>query len=342
MTIRIKKDRIEFDGYTLFETSEGFFFSGQITGSQIQDAFQGTVAGITVAGYAGGSPDALSTIDKFPFASEANNVTNVGSLPVTLYYSAGVSSPTHGYSAGGSVPSLPGITSAMYRFPFASFGTAVQTCNVSWNNYASSSNSSRENGYIVGGSCVPTGVTQNRIEKFPFATISTTVNVASMTCGTREGMSIGGSSSTTHGYIAGGTPNRTVPGTTSNIEKFLFATDSTATFVGSLSGGARSRGAGTSSTTSGYMAGGYGNNFIDKFPFATDSNSTNVACLSALSMGGNSGVSSTSNGYSMAGNSPVAPGLVNCLFRHPFSSDTNASCVASLRTSNNTSAGAQD
>ena len=339
MTIRIKKDRIEFDGYTLFETSEGFFFSGQITGCQIQDAFQGTIAGISAAGYA--TPGPINTIDKFPFASEVNNVTNVGTLPATVYYSTGVSSQTHGYSAGGGGP--PGVVfNTINRFPFASFGTAVQTCNISYNNYASSSNSSIDNGYVVGGSCVPTGATQNRIEKFPFATIASSVNVASMTCGTREGMSIGGSNSPTHGYIAGGTPNRTVPTTTANIEKFLFATDSTATFVGSLSGGARSRGSGSSSTTSGYMAGGYGNNFLDKFPFATDSNSTNIGCLSSLSIGGQAGVSSTTNGYSLAGYSAASTLLINSLFKYPFSSDSNASCVASLRTCNNVSAGLQD
>ena len=90
------------------------------------------------------------------------------------------------------------------------------------------------------------------------------------------------------------------------------------------------------------MAGGYGNNFLDKFPFATDSNSTNIGCLSSLSMGGQAGVSSTTNGYSLGGYSPVTLVATACIFKYPFSSDSNASCVASLRAGVSVPAGFQD
>ena len=65
------------------------------------------------------------------------------------------------------------------------------------------------------------------------------------------------------------------------IDKFSFATDGNATDVGDLTVG-RQTGAGSSSTTHGYSAGGYGpgtSNIIDKFPFSTDANATDVGDL---------------------------------------------------------------
>jgi hypothetical protein len=83
MTIRVKKDRIEFvsdEGttYTLRETGDGFSFDGVIEGTNIfQDGFQGTVAGYTSGGFS--PPGNLNTIDKFPFATDTN-ATDVGDI----------------------------------------------------------------------------------------------------------------------------------------------------------------------------------------------------------------------------------------------------------------------
>ena len=84
MTIRVKKDRIEFvsdEGttYTLRETGDGFSFDGVIEGTNIfQDGFQGTRFGYSSGRYA--SPgNATNVIDKFPFAADTN-ATDVGDL----------------------------------------------------------------------------------------------------------------------------------------------------------------------------------------------------------------------------------------------------------------------
>jgi hypothetical protein len=83
MTIRVKKDRIEFvsdEGttYTLRETGDGFSFDGVIEGTNIfQDGFQGTVAGFKC--WRVSLQLILNTIDKFPFAVDTN-ATDVGDI----------------------------------------------------------------------------------------------------------------------------------------------------------------------------------------------------------------------------------------------------------------------
>jgi hypothetical protein len=91
----------------------------------------------------------------------------------------------------------------------------------------------------------------------------------------------GGQSSTTHGYVSGGTPS-TAPTIYNTIDKFPFASDGNASDVGDLASIAHILSTGQSSTTSGYTSGGrYGSadNVIEKFPFSTDSNSTDVGDL---------------------------------------------------------------
>ena len=95
-----------------------------------------------------------------------------------------------------------------------------------------------------------------------------------------------GSSSTTHGYACGSFILPPEAGT-NVIDKFPFAADTNATDIGDLTQ-ARGLGSGTSSTVSGYCAGGYSNgqkNTIDKFPFATDTNATDVGDLTLARYG---------------------------------------------------------
>ena len=69
-----------------------------------------------------------------------------------------------------------------------------------------------------------------------------------------------------------------MPGSTTVIEKFPFASDANATNIGSITLG-RYGAAGNSSDVSGYTAAGYSPvsfNVIDKFPFASDGNATDV------------------------------------------------------------------
>ena len=88
----------------------------------------------------------------------------------------------------------------------------------------------------------------------------------------RDGVS--GQSSTVSGYTSGGSPNYDI------IDKFPFASDSSATDVGDLFVHNRN-GSGQSSSVSGYTSGGGSTspanwNVIQKFSFNTDSNGTEV------------------------------------------------------------------
>jgi hypothetical protein len=95
--------------------------------------------GYTSGGFTGpGDPNRNDTIDKFPFASNAN-ATDVGDLSVTRNACVGQSSTTHGYSAGGwepgGGPTAP--SNVIDKFPFASdfSGTATDVGNLTWRRY---------------------------------------------------------------------------------------------------------------------------------------------------------------------------------------------------------------
>ena len=86
------------------------------------------------------------------------------------------------------------------------------------------------------------------------------------------------SNSTTHIYICGG---HTGGSYSQDITKYAFGSNSNATDIGNLVGGVSGWGAGTSSTTYGYIHGGSPSyrNVIEKFSFSTDGNSTDVGDL---------------------------------------------------------------
>ena len=103
--------------------------------------------------------------------------------------------------------------------------------------FASSNQQSTTHGYTAGGYGYPPGVV-NTIQKFPFSSFTTGTDVGDLipdgapspnSPGRRAYMS--GSSSTTHGYGAGGEP----PGNAINqIQKFAYASDGNSTSVGDL------------------------------------------------------------------------------------------------------------
>jgi len=133
------------------------------------------------------------------------------------------------------------------------------------------------------------------------------------------------------GYTAGGNIN---PFATSNvIDKFPFSSDGNATDVGDLTVG-RGGGAGLTSETDGYAAGGQSwtpanpywdqRNIVDKTPFSSDANSTDVGDLQGTKIGGVGSASSSENGYVFGGcgyATPSPPGGNNLLQidKFPFS-----------------------
>ena len=87
----------------------------------------------------GGTPttnSVVDTIDKFPFASDAN-ATDVGTLGAGHTSGVGQSSTTHGYFSGGS-----GLGGAIiYKFPFAVDANSTGVGNLT---------TSRANGRVAG------------------------------------------------------------------------------------------------------------------------------------------------------------------------------------------------
>jgi hypothetical protein len=170
------------------------------------------------------------------------------------------------------------------------------------------------NGYI--GS----GVYKNTIDKFSFVTDENATDVADAAYSIS---SDAGTNSSTHGYLAGGTP-----GPVDYIQKFTFATDSNASDIGDLTL-ARYGLAGSTSSTYGYSSGGYSGGFknvIDKFPFASDANATDVGdCQTAYWI---SGSQSSTHGYLAGGYNGSA--YLNQIEKFSFSSDGNTSDVGDL------------
>ena len=99
--------------------------------------------------------DRTDTIDKFPFASDAN-ATDVSNLTGSRWSGAGQSSATHGYTSGGQPDDFEKVVD---RFQFASDGNATTWGHFSlgafYSNgrYAAAGQSSIENGfgYTSGG-----------------------------------------------------------------------------------------------------------------------------------------------------------------------------------------------
>ena len=256
-----------------FATDAGATDVGDLTRNQDGSAGQSSnVSGYTSGGNPTGEfPIGDKTIDKFPFATNAN-ATNVGDLTVARpSIGGGQSSTVSGYTCGGdTTPPPTSQSNVIDKFPFASDSNATDVGDLTVARYSVAGQSSDVSGYTSGG------YSKNVIDKFPFASDANATDVGDL-IGERNFRS--GQSSTVSGYVSGG------PSTTNIIEKFPFATNANATDVGDLFL-TRNRAAGQSSTVSGYTSGGQyspspGNNAtIDKFPFASDSNATSVGNLS--------------------------------------------------------------
>jgi hypothetical protein len=210
-----------------------------------------------------------NTIDKFPFAIDAN-ATDVGDLPVVTSGCGGTQSTEQGFVSGGFNPPGGTITNTISKFPFATDTNTTDHGDLVQGTARSAMSASPTHGYMAGGD---PGV--NTIQKFPFASTSGQKDVGDLTV---EKYIRAGVSSDTHGYAAGGIfPSVNV------LEKFPFATDSNSTDVGDITD-AVSSSAGVSSTTFGYFGGGSPTTTrFQKFPFATD---TNTTVLTALPAGG--------------------------------------------------------
>ena len=222
-----------------------------------------------------------------------------------------------GYTSAGTP-----FSTTIDKFPFATDGNATDVGDLTQSRGETAGQSSDVSGYTSGG----TGpIRFNTIDKFPFATDANATDVGDLT---QARKSLTGQMSTASGYSSGGW----VPSYVNTIDKFPFAADANATDVGDLPGDLGFGIGGTSSTVSGYTAGGFPSvNRIEKFPFATDANATDVGDLTQgrFGNGGNS-ENSTENGYASGGAIGPPTSYANTIDKFPFAADANATDVGDL------------
>ena len=336
MTIRVQKDRIQFDDYTLFATPTGFSFDGQIIASNFINFFQGSISGYATGGTQSGPtfPPAtiiLNTIDRFPFTADSN-ATDLADLSKTRTGPGGHSSTVAGYASAGV--DLSAIYKDIDRFPFATtLNNAVSIGNLAAEKQLLSGHSSSTHGYAAGGTWPGPNVDYNVIERFSFATDENSLDVGDLLFTIVGGAS---QSSQTNGYVSGGGQNFPTPiAGYQTIQKFPFAANMNAFNVGNLTANTRVA-TGQSSTTHGYTSGGFLPGVpafyttISKFPFATDTNATSVGNLTQGRRQG-AGQSSITSGYTSGGEaSSPATSAVNTIDKFPFATDANATDVGDL------------
>ena len=105
----------------------------------------------------------------------------------------------------------------------------------------------------------------------------------------------------------------------------------------------RNQAAGQSSTTHGYITGGYSppnTDKIEKFTFGSNSNAADVGVLTVGNRWSISGQSSTTHGYTSGGYNGSA--VLNIIDKFTFASNNDATDVGDLTVARNQTAGTQN
>ena len=305
----------------------------------ITSSFGGLGGGKSLGFTSGGAAPTQDTIENFSFSSNTT-ATDHGNLAMARNAAGGCSSATDGYSVGGFVNGpaggVGGFRENIDRFSFTSNTTATDHGDLSRATSGCNGCSSSTNGYAVGGNLGPSNIQSNIIDTFTFGSNSNATDHGDMSmAGRGRG---GGHSSYTDGYVSGGeTPGPPSVVRVSIIDKFSFASNTTAAAHGDISV-ARSYSAGQSSNTHGFTSGGYTGsvteNVIDKFSFTTNITSAGHGDLT-VSRSQLAGQSSTTHGYCAGGSS------TNHIDKFSFASQANAIDHGDLAVAETTPAGHQ-
>jgi len=230
----------------------------------------------------------LDTIGRFPFANSWSTGSNVGTLTSPRERNpATASTQNYGYAFGGLDASLPGggqSVTKIERFPFTAETTnstlvGALTRGAMWGTIAQTADKAYHSCGLVPGA-------SDYFERYALASeFGNSLLIGNFPTGTYGAT---GHSSTTSGYHIGGIRGGGFfPDRTAYIYKYPFATEAISN-IGSVPT-VRIYGSGSSSTVSGYIAGGSNSappgapqlsNTIVKFPFATDTTYTSVGTLS--------------------------------------------------------------
>lgn len=279
-----------------------WFNVGAGTGNVVPYTYGGTIAGYQT----GGHPNS-NVINKYSFASATTNASNIGSLTVARHAPGGNSSKLFGYSCGGNT-SVAG--NVIDKFSFTTDGDATDhgDLSVSRSYPSEPGQTSSTHGFTSGGySTAPVST----IDSFAFDSNGDASGHGDLSTSRTSSY---GQSSSTHGYAVHD----------SIMDKFSFASNTTASDVGEASLSQRRTGAGQSSETHGYATGAEpANDVIDKFAFATEGTMTDVGNLT-VTHSNCCAQSSTTYGYTSGGDGN------NVIERHSFASDGNAADVGDM------------
>ena len=172
------------------------------------------------------------TINKFLFSSESN-VSNIGNMFQSRHATAGTNSSTHGYTTGGITNPPTVYRNTREKFSFSSDGDAVEAGNDLIARTAIAGVSSSTDGYICGG--FDETIFRTNITKHSFSSDNIVIEHGDILHGAGNVSEAGhgqvGTSSTTHGYIAGSI-NPTIA--LDYIDKFSYASGGNTTDVGVL------------------------------------------------------------------------------------------------------------
>ena len=234
----------------------------------------------------------LIDIDKFSFASDSEDASNIGDLQVLRYNVTGNTSSTYGYSTGGHNYSdaTPKEFDIIEKFAYASDGDATDVGDVLQlgMQHCGSSNS-ETHGYINGGSIYYSNTPSSseffdQIQKFSFSSDGDSVDVSNL-LGT-ERTYTDNLQSSTYGYVGGNVAVPVVAATERRIEKYSFAAGTNSTSVGDLTRDgdwvnsvSQSTHGYTIAGSPSYAGGTNRSNIIDRFSFASDGDATDVGDL---------------------------------------------------------------
>ena len=269
-------------------------------------------ASFTANGYNG--PSQFEVIEQFPFATALPatsfnvgiTLSNFGNPTFNRAYfsdSAGLSSPTYGFIAGGwrsnsatSSPLFSQKYSSLHRFAFSHTYGSTSAYDIGYgmaNRVKGAAISSPAKGYVAGGTYSTSNdstYANGQIRNAPFASDANATLGGYLATGRT---SVSGGGSTVSGYVFGGVT--TIPGTiASSVERFPFATDTNATSLGNLATTISELGP-TSSTSSShfYIAGGATTYAppavyvatITKYPFSSETSAFSVGNLTTPTYG---------------------------------------------------------
>ena len=131
-------------------------------------------------GYSSGGypPSGVTTIEKFPFSTDANSA-DVGDLTVARRGPTGQNSSDYGYTSGGRSGSTN--QDVIDKFPFAADGNATDIGNLTLGRYGGSGTSSTDYGYTSGGS-IPAApfYATDTLDKFAFASDGNATDVGNL------------------------------------------------------------------------------------------------------------------------------------------------------------------